>query len=106
MVYNAIGPEWRRNGNPRRKRPLESVVLADGVADNIHNDVKEFIESEKWFVYISDFVIIIFNCILGTCSVEYLIDVVICYMDCQEQERRPLSLHWPDILVIVFACYH
>lgn len=49
VIYNAIGPEWRRNGNPRRKRPLESVVLANGVGDKIHNDVKEFIESEKWY---------------------------------------------------------
>lgn len=24
--------------------------MAEGVADNIQNDVKEFIESEKWFV--------------------------------------------------------
>lgn len=48
MIYNAIGPEWRRMGNPRRKRPLESVVLADGIAGNIEKDVKEFLESEKW----------------------------------------------------------
>ncbi|KAI6191522.1 BCS1-like protein [Aphelenchoides bicaudatus] len=50
VVYNAIGPEWRKIGNPRRKRPLDSVVLANGVGDKIQNDVKEFIESEKWYV--------------------------------------------------------
>ncbi|KAI6172304.1 BCS1-like protein [Aphelenchoides besseyi] len=49
VVYNAIGPEWRRMGNPRRKRPLESVVLAEGVANSIHDDVLEFIKSEKWY---------------------------------------------------------
>ncbi|KAI6185205.1 BCS1-like protein [Aphelenchoides fujianensis] len=49
VVYNAIGPEWRRMGNPRKKRPLESVVLAAGVADSIRTDVQEFIKCEKWY---------------------------------------------------------
>lgn len=48
VVYHAVGPEWHRMGNPRRKRPLESVVLAKGLADTITADFQEFVRSEDW----------------------------------------------------------
>jgi len=33
----------------RRPRPLESVILADGVAENLIGDVAKFRESHKWY---------------------------------------------------------
>ncbi|KAH7726394.1 mitochondrial chaperone BCS1 [Aphelenchoides avenae] len=49
VVYNAVGPEWRRFGNARRKRPLDSVILDTGVSESIVKDVTEFLGSGKWY---------------------------------------------------------
>lgn len=45
-----MGHEWRPFGNPRRKRPIESVVLEDGVSEKLVNDVQDFIDNANWFV--------------------------------------------------------
>ncbi|CAD5234616.1 unnamed protein product [Bursaphelenchus xylophilus] len=50
VVYNAVGPEWHRMGNPRRKRPVESVILAENIMERIIEDVKEFIDSSEWYI--------------------------------------------------------
>lgn len=50
VVYTAVGPEWRPFGYPRRKRPLNSVVLDDCVSDRILKDIKEFIGNPKWYM--------------------------------------------------------
>uniref|UniRef100_A0A0N5BS40 Mitochondrial chaperone BCS1 n=1 Tax=Strongyloides papillosus TaxID=174720 RepID=A0A0N5BS40_STREA len=49
VVYNAVGPDWRRFGPSRRKRPLESVILEDGLSKKIHDDLEEFIKSGSWY---------------------------------------------------------
>ncbi|PCH42539.1 AAA ATPase [Wolfiporia cocos MD-104 SS10] len=49
VLYTAMGTEWRPFGQPRRKRPLHSVVLADGVAQRIERDVKAFMERRQWY---------------------------------------------------------
>ncbi len=49
LVYTAWGTEWKPFGQPRRKRPLESVVLDQGVKEKIVGDVKEFLKSGKWY---------------------------------------------------------
>ncbi|TQB70198.1 hypothetical protein MPDQ_000801 [Monascus purpureus] len=48
-IYNSWGPEWRLFGHPRRKRPLESVVLDKGVKERIVQDVKDFLSSAHWY---------------------------------------------------------
>lgn len=48
-IYNSWGTEWRPFGHPRRKRPLESVVLAEGVKERIVEDVEDFIASASWY---------------------------------------------------------
>lgn len=48
-IYNSWGAEWRPFGQPRRKRPLESVVLDEGVKERIVDDVNDFLESGKWY---------------------------------------------------------
>lgn len=48
-IYNSWGTEWRPFGHPRRKRPLESVVLDTGVKERIVEDVQDFISSASWY---------------------------------------------------------
>ncbi|XP_073503502.1 mitochondrial chaperone BCS1 isoform X2 [Phyllobates terribilis] len=48
-MYTALGAEWRPFGFPRRRRPLTSVVLEEGISDKIVQDVKGFIDNPKWY---------------------------------------------------------
>ncbi|PKY08520.1 mitochondrial chaperone Bcs1 [Aspergillus campestris IBT 28561] len=48
-IYNSWGAEWKPFGQPRRKRPLESVVLDEGVKEKIVEDVSDFISTGKWY---------------------------------------------------------
>lgn len=34
----------------KKKRPLESLILPDGVLDSILQDAREFIEMEEWYL--------------------------------------------------------
>jgi mitochondrial chaperone BCS1 len=45
----SVGAEWREFGHPRKRRPIESVVLDEGIADRILNDCKEFTSSSQWY---------------------------------------------------------
>lgn len=49
IMYTAMGSEWRQFGHPRKRRPIESVVLDTGVAERIVQDVKEFIANPGWY---------------------------------------------------------
>jgi chaperone BCS1 len=49
VIYNSRMTEWTRFGQPRRKRPLESVILDSGVKERIVSDVKDFLASGKWY---------------------------------------------------------
>ena len=49
IVYTSRGTEWQRFGDPRRKRPLESVILDKGVKERIVEDVKDFLKSGHWY---------------------------------------------------------
>ena len=49
VLYTAWGTEWRPFGLPRRKRPVGSVVLADGVAERIESDIRRFLERRQWY---------------------------------------------------------
>lgn len=50
VMYTAMGAEWRPFGYPRRKRPLSSVILDRGLSEKILDDVREFINSPKWYM--------------------------------------------------------
>ncbi|KAJ3929146.1 MAG: mitochondrial chaperone BCS1 [Lentinula lateritia] len=43
VIQTPWGTEWRPFGLPRRKRPLHSVVLDNGIAAAIENDVQSFL---------------------------------------------------------------
>lgn len=49
VVLTAWGTEWRPFGQPRRKRPLESVILDRGIKEKIVQDIKDFLGSAKWY---------------------------------------------------------
>lgn len=49
IMYTAVGTDWRQFGHPRKRRPITSVVLDDGLADHILADVQEFIDNPKWY---------------------------------------------------------
>ncbi|NXS62088.1 BCS1 protein, partial [Brachypteracias leptosomus] len=49
IMYTAMGAEWRKFGFPRRRRPLSSVVLEEGVSERLVQDVKEFIDNPQWY---------------------------------------------------------
>ncbi|EME41710.1 hypothetical protein DOTSEDRAFT_73940 [Dothistroma septosporum NZE10] len=41
---------WDKSGEPKRRRPFESVVLDKGVADRILADVREFLDARTWYL--------------------------------------------------------
>lgn len=49
IIYTSRGIQWEAFGEPRRKRPLSSVVLDEGVGEAILEDVKDFIGSSQWY---------------------------------------------------------
>lgn len=49
LLYTAMGPEWRQFGQPRKRRPLSSVVLGENVSEKILADCREFIKNPKWY---------------------------------------------------------
>ena len=49
IVYEARAVSWEQFGEPRRKRPLESVILDRGVKERILSDVKDFLASVNWY---------------------------------------------------------
>jgi chaperone BCS1 len=50
VIYTNWGMEWRPFGKPRKRRPIESVVLERSVSDTLIKDVTEFIASAKWYI--------------------------------------------------------
>ncbi|XP_026682178.1 mitochondrial chaperone BCS1 [Diaphorina citri] len=50
VMYTALGSEWRPFGHPKRRRPLNSVVLDSGVADRILTDIKQFVADPAWYL--------------------------------------------------------
>lgn len=49
IMYTAMGADWRPFGQPRKQRPLSSVVLRENVAEKIVADCREFINNPKWY---------------------------------------------------------
>lgn len=49
VIYTSYGPDWRPFGQPRKRRPIESVVLDEGVSERIVKDVRDFIGNGKWY---------------------------------------------------------
>ena len=50
IMYIATGSEWRQFGYPRKRRPIDSVILDKGITESILKDVKEFISNPEWYM--------------------------------------------------------
>lgn len=50
IMYTAWGVDWRPFGEPKRKRPLDSVVLEQGVKERILEDVQAFLKARTWYL--------------------------------------------------------
>lgn len=50
IMYSAYGTDWKEFGDPRRKRPLHSVILDEGIKERIVADVKDFLGRQQWYV--------------------------------------------------------
>ncbi|KAN0076926.1 BCS1 N terminal domain containing protein [Tylopilus felleus] len=49
VVRTAWGIEWKQFGQPRRKRPLHSVVLDTGVSEKVECDIRAFLGRRQWY---------------------------------------------------------
>jgi len=49
VVYTNCGGSWGRTGSPRAPRPLASVILPEGIKENILLDIKKFLHNSKWY---------------------------------------------------------
>ncbi|KAF1821292.1 mitochondrial chaperone BCS1 [Dissoconium aciculare CBS 342.82] len=50
VVYTSRNTAWEISGTPKRKRPLESVVLAEGLAERVQADMREFLDARTWYL--------------------------------------------------------
>ena len=50
VVYTSWGTDWKPFGRPRRKRPLDSVILDEGIKERIVDDINDFLSSAKWYM--------------------------------------------------------
>ncbi|KAF2133185.1 26S protease regulatory subunit 8 [Dothidotthia symphoricarpi CBS 119687] len=50
IIYNSMGTAWQPFGEPKRKRPLDSVALERGVKERIVEDMEAFISSRTWYL--------------------------------------------------------
>lgn len=49
VIYTHFASEWRPFGQPRRKRPLESVVLEEGLMGTVVQDLSRFLQNSHWY---------------------------------------------------------
>jgi chaperone BCS1 len=50
VVYTLQNMSWMPLGEPKRKRPFESVVLEEHLSDKILDDVREFLDARTWYL--------------------------------------------------------
>jgi chaperone BCS1 len=50
IMYTSWGTEWKPFGEPKRKRPLDSVVLEEGLKEHILEDVRGFLDARTWYL--------------------------------------------------------
>lgn len=50
IMYTAWSTEWKPFGEPKRKRPIDSVVLEEGVKERIVEDIQGFLAARTWYL--------------------------------------------------------
>ena len=49
IMYIPAAAEWRPFGHPRKRRPLTSVTLDQGLGEFLLRDIREFIDNPLWY---------------------------------------------------------
>lgn len=69
IMYTPVGAEWRQFGYPRKRRPINSVILDQGISDAIVSDIREFIGNPQWYMERGITSCVMFlKCILNHCE--------------------------------------
>jgi len=50
VVYTSRNMGWEPSGQPKRRRPFDSVVLEEGLSAKILSDVQEFLAARTWYL--------------------------------------------------------
>ncbi|KAI9661005.1 MAG: hypothetical protein M1821_009332 [Bathelium mastoideum] len=50
VLYTSHMAEWRPFGQPKRKRPIDSVVLEKGLKERMIDDIKAFLSARTWYL--------------------------------------------------------
>lgn len=106
VIHTAWGIEWKPFGLPRRKRPLRSVVLAEGVSEKIERDLQSFLRRRQWyadrgaFIDLENILIAIFTSSFCQAS---LIGEASYYMDHRDLGRPPSSRLWQALCLTISA---
>ncbi|PPJ52691.1 hypothetical protein CBER1_10827 [Cercospora berteroae] len=50
VVYTTRNMGWEESGQPKRRRPFDSVVLEEGLSDRILHDVQDFLNARTWYL--------------------------------------------------------
>jgi len=50
VVYTSQHMNWSPSGQPKRRRPFDSVVLEEGLSEKILSDVQEFLDARTWYL--------------------------------------------------------
>ncbi|KXS94694.1 hypothetical protein AC578_10361 [Pseudocercospora eumusae] len=50
VVYTSHRMGWEPSGEPKRRRPFQSVVLEHGLAERILHDIREFQDARTWYL--------------------------------------------------------
>jgi len=49
LIFTSWGADWRQFGQPRKKRPMHSVILDSGISDRLLSDVHEWLNASAWY---------------------------------------------------------
>lgn len=50
LVYTNRNMGWEQSGQPKRRRPFDSVVLEEGLSERILGDVQAFLDARTWYL--------------------------------------------------------
>lgn len=50
IIYQSQNLSWEPSGQPKRRRPFDSVVLEEGLSAQILSDVREFLAARTWYL--------------------------------------------------------
>ncbi len=50
IIFTSRNMSWEQSGQPKRRRPFDSVVLGEGLAERILADVQEFLDARTWYL--------------------------------------------------------